>query len=276
MTKATVLLADNILESRKAWAETLRGGGYKVVEAWSVKTAKKFLEKGGLDAAVLDLRLTDDDDPADESGLKLAESFHESVPIVMLTAKATVDVVVRALQSYEGTPPAVGFVTKDQGPAIFLRAVRKAIVPKIFLSHGRDKDATAAVKEFFKERGVDVVVLREKSGASSTIIEKFEKHSNVNFAVVLVTPDDTGALRGEAPQPRARQNVILELGFFLAKLGRERVIVLRKNEGSEPIELPSDFHGVQLLEMDSGGSWQGELAREVRDAEIAFRPRHGS
>lgn len=147
---------------------------------------------------------------------------------------------------------------------------------KVFLVHGRD-DGTKHTVARFVETLVghgNVIILHEHPSAGQTIIEKFEKHSRVAFAVVLLTPDDVGCLRQEAQaasshaelqnalKPRARQNVIMELGFFLAKLGRSKVCVVVLGN----VEKPSDYDGVVFVPMDSEGAWRFLLAQEMRSA----------
>lgn len=87
-----------------------------------------------------------------------------------------------------------------------------------------------------------------------TIIEKIEAHRNVGFAVVLLTSDDLGMAKGaEHLQPRARQNVVLEGGIFISRLGRDRVCVLKRGE----LEVPSDYAGVvyePMMRAAGGGS----------------------
>jgi predicted nucleotide-binding protein len=81
----------------------------------------------------------------------------------------------------------------------------------------------------------------------------------------LLTADDVGGSKASPPdklQSRARQNVILELGFFVGKLGRKRVCALYKG----PLELPSDYLGVVYLALDDGGGWRLQLAKELREA----------
>ena len=87
--------------------------------------------------------------------------------------------------------------------------------------------------------------MAEQSNQGSTIIEKFERHAQAGFAVVLLTPDDVGTLQGDENNlgPRARQNVIFELGFFIGRLGRERVCALTKGE----VEIPSDYTGLCIF-----------------------------
>lgn len=136
---------------------------------------------------------------------------------------------------------------------------------KVFLVHGHDGDAKLQVAELIEKiTGERPVILHEQVDSGQTIIEKFEGHaSQIGFAVVLLTADDVGSARRAATlNPRARQNVVLEFGFFLGKLGRSRVVALHE----EGIELPSDLSGV--LYKPLAGNWHTELARELRAAGI--------
>ncbi len=137
---------------------------------------------------------------------------------------------------------------------------------EVFLVHGRDEAAKQAVARFIEKLDLTPVILHEQPSEGHTIIEKFERYSNVGFAVVLMTPDDVGALAQKPPKlkPRARQNVILELGFFLGKLGRKRVCALYKQD----VEIPSDYKGVLFIPMDAGNGWQLPLAKEIKAAGI--------
>ena len=140
---------------------------------------------------------------------------------------------------------------------------------KVFIVHGRDDAARESVARFLDSLGLKAVILREQPNAGRTIIEKFTDYSDVSFAVVLLTEDDVGRLSSESSdkeKPRARQNVILELGFFLGKLGRKNVCALYE----AGVEIPSDYHGVIFLELDAKGSWKLDLARELKAAGIPF------
>lgn len=129
---------------------------------------------------------------------------------------------------------------------------------RVFLVHGHDQGAKEAVARFLEKIGFNAVVLHEQPNRGKTIIEKFEENADVSFAVVLLTPDDAMA-DGEK---RARQNVIIELGYFIGKLGRDRVCALKKGE----TELPSDILGVIWTALDDAGAWKTDLARELRAA----------
>lgn len=89
--------------------------------------------------------------------------------------------------------------------------------------------------------------------------EKVVAHGDVGFAVVLLTPDDEGCVKGGVPEPRARQNVLLELGYFIGRLGRDKVCALKRGS----LEIPSDFAGVVWESMDNGSGWKQSLAREL-------------
>ena len=136
---------------------------------------------------------------------------------------------------------------------------------KVFLVHGHDHGVLHDVARFLEHLlGRDnIVVLGEKTHEGRSIIEKFEAHSRVGFAVVLLTPDDRGGPQGEPPRslrPRARQNVVFELGYFLGAIGRDRVCALHTGD----VEIPSNYSGVALHEYDPRGAWKLELARELK------------
>jgi len=136
---------------------------------------------------------------------------------------------------------------------------------RVFVVHGRDEALRESVARLLEQIGLVPVILHEQPNKGRTVIEKFVDYSDVGFAVVLLTPDDRGGLAADAFQsfqPRARQNVILELGFFIGKLGRGNVCALYK----EGVDVPSDYSGVLFLPVDSAGAWRFQLGREMREA----------
>ncbi|MDE2726342.1 MAG: nucleotide-binding protein [Gemmatimonadota bacterium] len=137
---------------------------------------------------------------------------------------------------------------------------------RAFVVHGRDDKAKLEVRGFLAQLNIEPVILDEQPSGGQTVIEKFEEHTDVDFAVVLLTPDDTGKLAGspDEPKPRARQNVIFEFGFFVGKLGRPRVFVLHKGK----VDIMSDYHGVIYILMDDAGGWKLKLAMEIKKAGI--------
>jgi hypothetical protein len=140
---------------------------------------------------------------------------------------------------------------------------------RIFVVHGHNSETKVAVARFLsKLLTSEPIILHEQPDRGRTIIEKFEIHAEqVACAIVLLTGDDEGGAAGQAQQPRARQNVVLEMGFFLAKLGRERVVILH-----EPgVELPSDIHGVLYTPLDDQGAWRNRVARELQAAGLDLR-----
>ena len=135
----------------------------------------------------------------------------------------------------------------------------------VFIVHGHDEAAKHAVARFVKRFDIEPIILDEQPNRGQTIIDKFEGSADeASFAIVLLTPDDVGAQKDKADElkPRARQNVILELGYFLRGLGRKRVCVLHK----EGVELPSDIHGILYVPMDPSNGWQLKVAQEMKHA----------
>jgi predicted nucleotide-binding protein len=137
---------------------------------------------------------------------------------------------------------------------------------RVFVVHGHDDGAKEAVARYLTKLELDPVVLHEQPNRGKTVIEKFEAFSDVGFAVVLFTPDDVGHPAGKPgdAKARARQNVVLELGFFMAALGRDRVCVLYRSG----VEIPSDYAGVLYHQMDDAGAWRLLLAREIKSTGI--------
>ncbi|MGA2797503.1 MAG: nucleotide-binding protein [Thermoguttaceae bacterium] len=131
---------------------------------------------------------------------------------------------------------------------------------KVFIVHGHDNESKEITARFIEKLGLEPIILHEQPNSGRTIIEKFEVFSDVNFAVVLLTPDDIGGPSNtpNEQKSRARQNVILELGYFMGKLGRQRVCALYKSN----VEIPSDFQGVLYIELDQPGAWRKKLAQE--------------
>lgn len=136
----------------------------------------------------------------------------------------------------------------------------------IFIVHGHDEAAKQEVARVIKKLELHAIILHEQPDKGRTIIEKFEHHSDVGFAVVLLTPDDMGYPKDTPSEvkPRARQNVVLELGYFIGILGRSNVCPLLKGD----VEIPNDYAGVLYKKMDASGAWRFELAKEIKAAGI--------
>lgn len=119
---------------------------------------------------------------------------------------------------------------------------------KVFVVHGHDEVAKTNLEVFLHEIGLEPVVLHRQADEGMTIIEKFEKHSDVGYAFILLTPDEVAYLASEETKPdterikeyRARPNVIFEFGYFVGKLSRSRVCCLYTGD----VSLPSDVSGM--------------------------------
>jgi putative nucleotide-binding protein containing TIR-like domain len=133
---------------------------------------------------------------------------------------------------------------------------------KVFIVHGHDNAAKEAVARFIEKIGLQAIILHEQASSGNTIIEKIEANSNVGFAIVLYTPCDVGASKGEKDQlkPRARQNVVFEHGYLIGKIGRKNVCALVKGN----IETPNDISGVVYIKMEEGDSWKFAVAKEMK------------
>jgi len=134
---------------------------------------------------------------------------------------------------------------------------------KVFIVHGHDGEAKERTARFIEKLGLNAIILHEQASRSRTIIEQIESYTNVGFAIVLYTPDDLGNSKVEAEmgnvKPRARQNVVFEHGYLMAKIGRENVVPLVDGN----IDLPSDIGGIVYI---TKNDWQFNIAKEMKDA----------
>jgi predicted nucleotide-binding protein len=138
---------------------------------------------------------------------------------------------------------------------------------KVFVVHGRTAGGfREAAARFVEHLGLTAVILAEQAIEGRTVIESFEANTiDVGFAIVLLTPEDRAYGQDDEAPPRpnrARQNVILEIGYFMAKLGRKNVVALVQ----EGVELPTDILGILYIPLDDGGAWKTLLARELQAA----------
>jgi predicted nucleotide-binding protein len=134
----------------------------------------------------------------------------------------------------------------------------------VFLAHGRDAGLTQEVARFLElVTGNAPLVLEDMPDEGRTVVEKFEYYAAIaSFALILLTSDDKSALSASGRRVSAAQNLILELGFFVSALSRNRVAVLH----DEDLVLPSDVHGFLCIPFDRNGAWRLPLARGLAAA----------
>jgi predicted nucleotide-binding protein len=134
---------------------------------------------------------------------------------------------------------------------------------KVFIVHGRDNEAKQEVARHIESLGLESIILHEQASSGMTIIEKIEHYSDeADFALILYTACDHGRGIHEKhvhPKNRARQNVVFEHGYLMAKLGRKNVSALVKGE----IETPNDISGVVYAQLDNAGAWKIEVNKEL-------------
>ncbi len=154
-------------------------------------------------------------------------------------------------------------IIRNEKRKIMLKTEQKMLSKEIFIVHGHDSAMKESVKSLILRLGLKPIVLADAPNEGRTIIEKFEANTqNIDYAVVLLSDEeDWGRAHNERRnKPRARQNVILELGYFIGKLSRKRVCVLKKKN----VETPSDILGVGYIEyIQDSKDWQIRMADEL-------------
>ena len=141
----------------------------------------------------------------------------------------------------------------------------KELSSEIFIVHGHNEEMKQSTARLIEKLNLKPIILHEQPNKGRTIIEKFTDSSNVSFAIVLLSADDIAYKKDDKPENwkyRARQNVILELGFFIGKLGRKYVIAL--HEKVDNFEIPSDYQGVLFIPYENNDSWKFEIIQELQ------------
>jgi predicted nucleotide-binding protein len=157
------------------------------------------------------------------------------------------------------SPPVVDDVPENQ-PATNDTEFNQS---QVFIVHGHDEHAKTDAKYYVESRGLEPIILHMQASGGRTIIEKIDHYSNVGFGIVLYTECDVGAKRDSLHYKwRARQNVVFEHGYLIAKLSRSRVAALVKGS----VETPNDISGVVYVGMDAAGKWHDEMDKELQQA----------
>lgn len=135
---------------------------------------------------------------------------------------------------------------------------------KVFIVHGHDNEAKQELARVLEKSDFEAIILHEQPNSGKTIIEKIERYTDVGYAIVLYTECDKGRDKNvpiEQEKSRARQNVVFEHGYLIAKLGRDHVCALVKGD----VETPGDISGVVYVPMDENGAWKMKLAMDMQD-----------
>lgn len=135
---------------------------------------------------------------------------------------------------------------------------------KVFIVHGHDGELKEAVARLIEQQSIETIILSNKTNEGKTIIEKIEHYSDVSAAICLFTADDKGKAKSEKSlSDRARQNVVFEAGYFMGKLGRNRMVIVAESN----VELPSDMSGMVYT---NKSDWKVEVLKELKSMGFAI------
>ena len=188
--------------------------------------------------------------------------------------QAGMDITRQLLGETIDDPPPTPIPSSKVGAETVGDTLRQIALSKIFIVHGHDLNARDELTSMIQEWGLQPIVLGEQANEGRTLIEKLEHYAlNVGYVFVLLTPDDQGGQDIRQLRPRARQNVILELGFFIGKFGRNKVCVLYKQGIEIPSEIPSDLNGLAYLPyQEKIEEIRAKIKHELRIAGCNLKP----
>jgi|SRR5579864_235732 len=258
-----ILFVDDDAFSAREYVDALRDAGFSVTFAKTVQKALKAARENQFAAVILDVRMNPgghysaiETAGGFATGMSLARDLKELLPgavTVALTASRAPEVE----EYFSSDSYSRYFYRPSISPSQFSRNLKRLlrydVPPKVFLVHGRDHVTREEVRRFLRDRlGFrDLIVLEEERSGSRTVIEKLEQCSDESdFIFVILTPDDVVLNVPGGSTSRARQNVILECGYFFGRLGRGggQVILLKKGH----MEMPSDLSGIVYVDISSG------------------------
>jgi predicted nucleotide-binding protein len=148
---------------------------------------------------------------------------------------------------------------------------------RVFVVHGHDQAAREQLELILHKLGLEPYVLANTGGGGLTIIQALENEmdagpNRIRFGIVLMTPDDMGYAKIDGPkkaEPRARQNVVLEMGMLMAAIGRPKVAILKRGH----VEVPSDASGIIYIPFnDHVRETVPKLVDRLRDAGFNLDP----
>lgn len=173
--------------------------------------------------------------------------------------------------------PASDSVVDQPSPSVAHAEIAEEASKKVFVVYGHDESACEQLELVLRRLGLDPFVLGNTSGSGLTIIEALENeilspNEGKRFGIVLLTPDDMGYKQGDSPEeaePRARQNVVMEMGMLLTAFGRGRVAILKKGH----VVVPSDAHGIIYLGFNNHVKETApKLCQRLREAGFELGP----
>lgn len=149
----------------------------------------------------------------------------------------------------------------NANPELELKKPKAAKGNIVFIIHGHDNELKSEVLLLLKRAGVNSFVLHEQADRGRTVIDKLlEETDHAGYAVALLTPDDLT----HDGNNRARQNVILEIGYFIGRLGKERLRMIVRDQ----VEIPSDLTGILYEKYETTGAWKIKLLKEMQSVGI--------
>ena len=133
----------------------------------------------------------------------------------------------------------------------------------VFIVYGRDENLLNEVKLLVTQLGLKPILISNEPDKGRSIFGKIKDSVNkCCYSIVLWTPDDVGSLATETEkiQFRARENVLIELGYVVAKLGEENVTIIKKGNPN----IPTDIQGLALI-LREESEWKNHLYKNLKE-----------
>ena len=234
MDQKRVLYADNdttYLEARSAFLEI---EGYQVIKASCPEDAERILERENIHLAILDIRLVDDNDEGDISGILLAKDERfKRVPKIFVTGYPTYEAVREAYGPFIKTDPiALAFLAKKEGPRLMVDAVNAAFQDSVGIHWDLkvlpDEQGMLSFPSLalMLENDLDPGLILPRSGELKDLFCKlFNGYEQISFLRINWLRSGCGCLTLYASRDVASQQAVVVFGPWSAVNGqRERAV----------------------------------------------------
>ena len=146
---------------------------------------------------------------------------------------------------------------------------------RVCITYGRDQIMNKQVVSLIREFGIDPLVMQDKNNKTKPVAQFFTEHPDISFVIAILSADDWVYPKNGKPKDAlmyADQGIVFHLGFWIGRLGRNRVFALYYDQRS--FRWPTEHFDVIYTPLDKNTAWKKELVSRLKASGIKFMTKH--